>query len=54
MPNSLASMRFEGVHCSIVLERVADAIMLLQISGTDTGELGDAPMKILNEWLSSS
>jgi len=54
MPKSLASMRFEGVHCSIVLERVADAIVLLQISGTDTGELGDAPMKILNEWLSPS
>ena len=48
------SIRFEGVHCSIVLERVASSVVLLRISGTDTGELGDAPMQALNDWLSTS
>jgi hypothetical protein len=45
------SVRFEGVHCSIALERVATSVVLLRISGTDTGELGDAPMQALNGWL---
>src|SRR6478752_928356 len=45
---------FEGVHCSIVLERMSDSVVLLRIDGTDTGELGDAPMQALSEWLSSS
>jgi hypothetical protein len=48
------SVRFEGVHCSIVLERVADSTVLVRISGTDTGELGNAPMLALNEWLATS
>jgi hypothetical protein len=47
------SLRFDGVHCSIVLERLADAIVLLRISGTDTGELGDAAMRALDGWLAS-
>ena len=47
-------IRFDGVHCSIILERPANSVVLLKISGTDTGELGDAPMQVLNEWLSAS
>jgi hypothetical protein len=38
--------RFDGVNCSIVLEWVADSTVLVQISGTDAGELGDAPTRI--------
>lgn len=52
-PNQ-SSIRFEGVHCSIVLERVAPSVVLLQIRGTDTGELGNAPMKALENWISKS
>ncbi|WP_109486843.1 hypothetical protein [Occallatibacter savannae] len=48
------SLRFEGVHCSIRLERAADSVILLDIKGTDTGELGEAPMRALEEWLGSS
>lgn len=48
------SLRFEGVHCNISLERPAESVILLQISGTDTGELGEAPMRALHEWLASS
>jgi hypothetical protein len=29
-------------------------VVLLRISGTDTGELADAPMQMLNNWLTSS
>ena len=47
-------IRFDGVHCSIVLERPASLVVLVRISGTDTGELADAPMQVLNEWLSTS
>ena len=49
-----SSVRFEGVHCSIVLELVAHSTVLVRISGTDTGELGNAPMLALNEWLAAS
>jgi urease beta subunit len=45
------AIRFDGVHCSIVLERPADRVVLLRISGTDTGELGDAPMQTLDHFL---
>jgi hypothetical protein len=48
------SLCFEGVHCSIVLEQPSDSAILLRISGTDTGELGDAPMRALDAWLDSS
>ena len=48
------SLRFDGVHCSIVLERAADSVIVLRISGTDTGELGDVPMRTLNKWLATS
>ena len=52
-PPEQSQIRFDGVHCSIVLERPAESVILLRISGTDTGELGDAPMQGLNEWLGS-
>jgi hypothetical protein len=47
------SLRFDGVHCSIVLERASERAVVLRISGTDTGELGTAPMKALEGWLSN-
>jgi len=54
MAQEQASIRFEGVHCGISIERPAPGLILLRISGTDTGELGDAPMRALTEWLASS
>ena len=41
-------LRFEGVHCTITLERLTDSVVLLEIKGTDTGELGEAPMRALH------
>ena len=38
---------FEGLHCTIVIGRPARDVVLLAISGTDVGELGDAPFRAL-------
>lgn len=54
MSPAQTSIQFDGVHCSIVLERLAESVVLLRISGTDTGELGDSPMQALHEWLTDS
>lgn len=54
MDSAQTSLRFEGVHCNIVLEQLGNSVILLRITGTDTGELGDAPMRSLNEWLDVS
>jgi hypothetical protein len=33
----------EGVHCTIEIRRPAQGVVVVKLSGTDTGELGDAP-----------
>ena len=47
-------VRFEGVHCNLTIEKRLPRVVLMKISGTDIGEFGDAPMKALHEWISSS
>lgn len=42
---------FDGAHCSIVLERPTESVVLLRISGTDTGEFRNIPMQALDDWL---
>src|SRR5436305_7953555 len=44
-------IRYDGVHCAFLIERPADSILVLRISGTDVGELGDAPMRGLDDCL---
>jgi hypothetical protein len=44
-------IRYDGVHCAFLIERPADGILVLRISGTDVGELGDAPMRSLDDCL---
>jgi hypothetical protein len=53
MVSAQSSIRFDGVHCSIVLEQLANLVVLLRISGTDTGELGNVPMQALDDWLTT-
>ena len=36
-------VRFKTRHCELTLERPAASIVLLKLSGHDTGELGEAP-----------
>ncbi len=48
------SARFEGAHCAIALEQLSESLIVMQLSGTDTGELRDAPIKTLDEWLAGA
>ena len=47
-------IRFEGVHCSLSIAKLADRVVLLKIAGTDVGEFGEAPMKALRDFLGDS
>jgi hypothetical protein len=49
MAKGTQEIRFEGVHCSLVIEKPSYRVILLKISGTDIGEFGDAPMKALDD-----
>lgn len=44
-------IRFDGIHCNLTIERLANRAVLLTISGTDIGEFGEAPMRALDDWL---
>lgn len=37
------TLRFEGIHCAMVIRRPAKGVVVLDISGNDIGELGNAP-----------
>lgn len=50
----LNSVSFEGAHCAVVLERISASLLLMRLTGTDTGELRDAPMRTLDEWLAQT
>lgn len=41
----------EGVHCRMVVCRVRPDVLLLCISGSDIGELGEAPFRALEKGL---
>ena len=45
--------RWDGVHCTLALERPARGVAVLRIAGRDVGEFGDAPMRALEEHLST-
>jgi len=51
MERSPGILEFEGVHCRLLIKKLPNAVLLIRISGTDTGEFGDAPMHALNQWL---
>jgi hypothetical protein len=47
-------IRFDGIHCNLVIEKPANRVVLMRIRGTDVGEFGDAPMKALDDWIRGS
>jgi hypothetical protein len=47
-------IRYDGVHCSLAMERVSRGIVRLTITGSDVGEFGDAPFHALDRWLALS
>jgi hypothetical protein len=38
-------VRYEGVSAGLAIERPAPSVVVLSLTGWDTGEFGDAPMK---------
>ena len=47
------SVKYEGVHCGLEIERPADSVIVLRLTGWDTGEFGDAPMREMEADLAS-
>jgi hypothetical protein len=47
-------IRYDGVHCALVIQRPATDVVVLRISGTDVGEFGDAPMRGIEECLAGA
>ena len=44
-------MRFDGIHCTLTVQKFPSEVVLLKISGTDIGEFGSAPMLELKQCL---
>jgi hypothetical protein len=42
---------YDGVHCTLTIQKHAPGIIVLRIAGTDVGEFGDAPMQELDQYL---
>jgi hypothetical protein len=42
-------LRYDGVHCRLSIERPSAGVVVLQLTGWDVGEFGDAPMKALEQ-----
>ena len=47
-------IRYDGVHCNLLIEQFQNRVIVLRISGTDVGEFGEAPMKALTDCVNSS
>lgn len=47
-------IRFNGIHCNLLIEQFPNQVVVLRINGTDVGEFGEAPMKALNAWINGS
>ena len=45
--NDQEEILFEGLHCTLRIERPATGIVVMRITGRDVGEFGDAPMQEL-------
>ena len=45
----MSEVRLEGVHVTFVISRPATGIVLVTITGNDTGEHGDAPFRELEK-----
>ncbi|HEV2701984.1 MAG TPA: hypothetical protein VGV09_10165 [Steroidobacteraceae bacterium] len=46
---SLPSIEYEGVHCNLAIHRPAPGVTVVVLSGSDTGEFGDLPLRELQK-----
>jgi hypothetical protein len=42
-------IRFDGVHCSLIVTHYVRGIVVVRIKGTDIGEFGEAPMQAITK-----
>lgn len=47
-------LHYEGIHCTLAIEKFRPRVIVLRISGCDIGEFGEAPMRALNESVSET
>src|SRR6185503_15315549 len=47
-------IRYDGIHCNLVIQQFPSRVVVLRISGSDIGEFGEAPMKALNDRVQTS
>jgi len=47
MGNETREIAYEGIHCSLAIERPGLNVVVIRLSGWDAGEFGDVPMKEL-------
>ncbi|MBI2685402.1 MAG: hypothetical protein HYX27_03725 [Acidobacteria bacterium] len=45
---ALPEIRYDGVHCTLLIQPHRARVVVLRISGSDIGEFGDAPMKAMS------
>jgi hypothetical protein len=48
MASTAATVRFEGVYATLVIERPTPGVVVVRISGRDAGEHGEAPLRELD------
>ncbi|HWE51056.1 MAG TPA: hypothetical protein VG273_14785 [Bryobacteraceae bacterium] len=53
MTKERREIRYEGIHCNLLIEQFPNRVVVLRISGTDVGEFGKSPMTALNDWVNS-
>jgi hypothetical protein len=47
-------IRYDGIHCNLLIEQFPARVLVLRISGTDIGEFGEAPMKALTDLVNAA
>jgi hypothetical protein len=47
-------IRYDGIHCNLVIQQFPSEVVVLRISGSDIGEFGEAPMRALSERVNAS
>jgi hypothetical protein len=47
-------VRYDGLHCNMIIQPLSRRVLVLRISGTDIGEFGEAPMLELNKYLTGA
>ncbi|HEY2013739.1 MAG TPA: hypothetical protein VGH38_09580 [Bryobacteraceae bacterium] len=47
-------VRFDGIHCDVLIQQFPCGVVVLKIAGSDVGEFGDAAMQALDNCLAGS